>query len=188
MNKLLSIIGVFLILTGMPSPTLAYEKEAGEAAKLATPAATQIPTPQDIRVKKLQGYLEKWNSPMSGEAETFVREADKNGLDWRLLPAIAGVESGFGKHIPPGSYNAYGWAVFTGMSYGAAFKSWEDGITIVSQGLKDNYIDDGLTTIESIGYRYAASPVWASRVRYFMNEISAFVPEDTPNDLLAMTL
>ena len=33
-----------------------------------------------------------------------------NGLDYRLVPAISGVESTFGKHIPDNSYNAYGWA------------------------------------------------------------------------------
>lgn len=32
---------------------------------------------------------------MANSAETFVVEADKRGLDWRLLAAISGVESAF---------------------------------------------------------------------------------------------
>ena len=133
-----------------------------------------------------QKYLESKGSPMSEAAEAFITEADRLGLDWRLVVAISGNESYFGKRIPYNSYNAWGWAVWTGMSYGANFDNWEDGIRTVSEGLKFNYIDDGLTTVEKIGRRYAADPGWAWKVNHFLADIERFKP--SPSDQFDLML
>ncbi|MCG2686184.1 hypothetical protein L6258_02340, partial [Candidatus Parcubacteria bacterium] len=63
----------------------------------------------DRRAEKLSALLRKYNSPMIGEVDTFIEEADKNGWDWKFLPAIAGVESAFGKLLLDGSHNPFGW-------------------------------------------------------------------------------
>jgi hypothetical protein len=103
-------------------------------------------------------------------AEELVAASDKYGLDWRLVPAISGVESTFGKHIPKGSYNAYGWA-----NGDYRFKSWEDSIEIVSQTLRTKYIDRGAPSINKIARRYAPpSTTWARNVKFFMYKIEAF--------------
>ena len=141
---------------------------------------------EDTRVTHLKNYLESHNSPLSDSAGHFVSEADRLGLDWKLVAAIAGVESTFGKRIPANSYNGWGWAVFTGTSDGKHFKDWNDGITQVSEGLRYRYIDRGANSIEQIGRIYAASPVWSTKVRFFLQKIETFEPSRVEH--LAVTI
>ena len=61
----------------------------------------------DYRDYTLRKFLEKNSSPLTPYSPDFIKLADYYGLDWRLVPAISGVESTFGKHIPGNSYNAY---------------------------------------------------------------------------------
>ncbi len=160
---------------------LAKEPEAGSAARLTFGQILH-----DERIDTLRAYLSMHNSPLAGEAPHFISEADRLGLDWKLVAAIAGTESTFGKHVPSGSYNAWGWGVPTGAQSGITFGSWKQGITTVSEGLKYRYIDRGAVTVEHIGRIYAASPRWAGNVRFFLNKIEEFTPADPA--LLAVTL
>lgn len=186
--NLKTILAILILSVAFVVPVHAEEKEAGEAAKLASGAAIPAPKSEDIRVAKLRAYLKHVNSPMEPYADVFINEADFAGIDWRLVPAIAGLESGFGKHIPTGSYNAYGWGVFTGQSSGANFTSWEEGIAEVSWGLRKNYYDDGLTSVDAIANRYAASTTWAPRIKFFMNEFDAYHDATVDKSLVALTL
>ena len=63
---------------------------------------------KDSRVVALERVFTKYNSPLVPLAQTYVDTADKYGIDWKLLPAISGLESSFGIHLMPGSHNAYG--------------------------------------------------------------------------------
>lgn len=54
----------------------------------------------DERVAKMRVVLTKYNSPMVGLEDTMIRTAEKYGLDWTLLAAIAGTESSFAKRMP----------------------------------------------------------------------------------------
>ncbi len=121
----------------------------------------------DYRVSTLKTFLEGYNSPLANSADQFVAKADRYQLDWRLVPAITGVESTFGKRIPSDSYNAYGWA--NGVY---KFESWDNSIEIVSRALREKYIDRGAVTIDQIARRYAPpSSTWSWKVQYFMNKI-----------------
>ncbi len=162
------------ILASTAGPIFAVS-EAGKAATLAFHQATD--TTSDTRAEQLRMFLESYNSPLAADAETFVSEADKYNLDWKLVAAIAGVESTFGKHIPTGSYNGWGWGVFTGTQDGVHFKDWAEGIAVVSQGLRKNYIDRGADTIYDMGWIYAANGnSWAGHVRYFVDKLESFQP------------
>jgi len=167
MKKL--ILLALLILTAVNVPAKA------NAVQVARPSAqlTVIPTKKpemvyDARVNALKNIFKKYNSPLTDVAAAYVKYADINGVDWRLLPAISGVESTFGLALPKNSYNAYGWG--NGTVY---FNSWEDGISIIDQALKEKYMSHGATDVWSIGPIYAASPTWSARVNNFMNEIDA---------------
>jgi hypothetical protein len=165
----------FLAKISFPEGRVFAESEAGSAGTLAM---RQVDV-SDTRAQKLRAYLASYNSPLAADADTFIEEADKNGLDWKLVAAIAGVESTFGKEIPTGSYNAWGWGVFTGAQDGVHFTDWTDGITKVSEGLKTNYVDRGAKTVYDIGWMYAANgDSWSSHVRYFINQLEAFKPVD----------
>ncbi len=121
----------------------------------------------DQRATALRKYLTKHNSPLADYADEFVQTADKYNLDWRLLPAISGVESTFGKRIPYKSYNAYGWA---GGLY--RFTSWENSIEVVSKSLKEDYIEKGANSLSKISRRYCPpNPAWGYKVLYFMASI-----------------
>lgn len=82
----------------------------------------------DLRVSKLSAYLEARRSPVAHLAPVFVDVADRNGLDWRLLPALAVVESGAGKACK--NYNLFGWA-----SGKHRFTTPEHAITTVGDAL-----------------------------------------------------
>ena len=121
----------------------------------------------DYRVENLKNFFQKYDSPLEEYAEDFVKYADKNELDYRLIPAITGVESTFGKRIPLDSYNAYGWA-----NGSFAFESWEESIACVSETLKTKYIDRGAESIYEIARIYAPpSTTWGSKVTYFVSKI-----------------
>ena len=141
----------------------------------APPAATDIARAiesKDARPVLVDRFLRRYGSPMEGLGDNFVKVADQNNFDWRLLPAIAFQESNLGKKIPNGSFNAFGWAVFTGKSSGANFSSWENALETVASGIKKNYIDKGLDTPAKIMPKYTDSNgTWAPAVEYAMNLI-----------------
>lgn len=174
-------IFLLLSLAALRPSAVVASPVADAAASMA--AREEVP---DARVTKLEGFLASFDSPMQDEAEYFISEADRLGLDWRLVAAIAGVESTFGKHVPSGSHNGWGWGIPTGAHSGIGFGSWKEGITEVSEGLKFNYVDRGAVTIEAIGRIYAASPRWAGNVRFFLTKIDEFEPRGV--HLLAVTL
>ncbi len=159
---------------------LAKQAEASDVQQVDTAqltAGTAIET--DNRVQTLRAFLHAYNSPLEGEAKTFVTEADRNNIDWKLVVAIAGTESTFGQNIPKGSFNAWGWGVCTGTDDGVHFKDWSDGIVQVSKGLRTNYFDHGAKNLNDIGWIYAANgDSWATHVQFFIDKINAFIPTD----------
>jgi hypothetical protein len=155
----------------------AYPHEAYASTKISQPSASLASTLQtqerDDRVQILREYFASYNSPLASEAETFIIEADKNNLDYRLLPAIAGVESWFGTQIPYDSYNGWGWGVYGDNV--THFTSWEDGISTISKELRERYMDQwGADNVYEIGSYYAADPAWAQKVTHFMDDIAEF--------------
>jgi len=121
----------------------------------------------DYRVENLKTYLGKFDSPLAEYSSELVQYADKNGLDYRLIPAISGVESTFGKRIPDNSYNAYGWA-----NGNYSFVSWTDSINVVSETLRRKYIEKGVASVTEIGRVYAPpSSTWPGKVQYFVDKI-----------------
>lgn len=130
----------------------------------------------DTRANILAHYLANFNSPLQYHAQDFIDAADTYQLDWRLLPAIAGVESTFGKQIP-GGYNGWGWGVYGDQAI--YFNSWKDAIFTIAKGLRENYFNKGLTEPYAINRVYAASPFWGSRVTYFMQDIEQFTSNFT---------
>lgn len=131
----------------------------------------------DSRVVALNRFLNEYGSPMAPYAEVFVQRADETGLDWRLVTAISGVESGFGRIIPYNSYNAWGWRGGPGGDF-SVFVSWEDGISQVTRRLAAGYG----TTINP----YEMEPIycppcglnpehaWANGVSRYMGQISDY--------------
>ncbi len=134
----------------------------------------------DPRAVILRDYFVKYNSPLQYHAQDFVDASDEYGVDWKLVPAIAGVESTFGENTP-GGYNGWGWGVYGNQAI--YFSSWHDAIFTVTKGIKENYISKGMTDPYSMNYSYAASPYWGGHVDYFIQDISAFAAKYPSTDV-----
>ncbi len=116
-----------------------------------------------LKRKTIKRVFERYNSPLSKEADSFIEACREYDLDCYFLPAIAGLESYFGNKLMPGSNNPFGWG--RGLIY---FDTWNDGIHTVGKGLRVNYIDKGAVSIEEIGAIYCEGNTWAGKVRSIM--------------------
>ncbi len=131
---------------------------------------------EDARPVLLRQFLQKYNSPLMPYAQTLVTVSDNNDIDFRLITSIAMCESNLGKKMPQGSFNAWGYAIYTGQSAGANFENWDHAIKVMADYLAKNFYSRGLTTPEQIGPIYAPPSVetgnsWARCVRRFMDEL-----------------
>ncbi len=163
MNKLRCFILIFFVLLITPGS----EKYSISEAKDTT--SIQVKT-FDPKARILADYFASYNSPFEYQAQDFIDAANQYGIDWKLVPAISGVESTFGKQSY--GYNAWGWGIYGNNTLN--FKSWRDGIFTVAGGLKENYIDKGLTNPYTMNRVYAASPSWGWKVDYFMKDMEKF--------------
>ena len=170
MNKILTIFVLLISLT-LSLSLQVFEVGIAMASEDEAGRGEIVSKKLDSEALILQKYLAQFNSPMQYHAQDFIDAAKQYNLDWKLLPAIAGVESTFGKQIP-GGYNAYGWGVYGNQAI--YFKSWNEGIYTVAKGLKENYVDKGYTTPYTMNRIYAESPRWGSKVSYFMADLEKF--------------
>lgn len=126
----------------------------------------------DARSEIIRNYLAINNSPLTPFADYIVKTADKYGIDWRLTTAIAMKESGLCKVIPEGSYNCWGWGIHSAGTL--KFSSFEEGIETVTKGLKENYIDIGLDSVEKIMTKWiphSPNGAWAEDVKIYLNKL-----------------
>ena len=171
-RRFILLLAVITLLTAIsPNQAHASVQISLPSANLAGPQSTTLPRAEkDNRAEILKAYLEQYNSPLADHADTFIKEADANNLDWKWVVAISGVESGFGEAIPPYSYNAWGYNIYGNNT--RSFASWDDGITTVSTALRQVYMNQrGATNIYQIGSSYAADPAWAYKVHGYVDDI-----------------
>lgn len=137
----------------------------------------------DPRNIAMRQFLEDHNSPMYPYAEVFVEKADEFDLDWRLVAAISGVESGFGNIVPRGSNNAWGWrgARVNGRSDWSRFTSWSHGISVVTERLAKGYGTDITPFQMEAAYcpPCAQNPrhEWANGVNNYMIELNYYMED-----------
>jgi hypothetical protein len=158
----------------IPSQTSFNLTAAGNTSQVIN--ATVIAA--DARALLLRSFMSKHKSPMTDYADSIVSEADRYGIDFRLVPAIAMCESNLGKHMPAhDSYNPFGIAVYTGQQSGKMFDSWLSSIQWVSKYIKEHYYDRGLVDLKDIGAVWAPPSVntgysWSNCVQKFMDSIA----------------
>lgn len=124
----------------------------------------------DARSFILRNFLE--GSPLLDYSDFIIAKSDEYDLDFRLIPAIAMIESGAGRIMPENSYNAWGFE--NGQT---RFLSWENAIDRVAYTLRVDYIDKGLKTPEEIMPKYAPPSVlkggpWARKVNLFLEQMN----------------
>jgi len=125
----------------------------------------------DARKEIVRQYLSDYESPLEPYAPSIVDTADEYGLDFRLTTAIAQQESNLCKKIPPETNNCWGWGIHSQGTLG--FSSFQEGIEVVSKGIREDYLDKGFRSTEEIMSKYTPlSPgSWAEGVNKFMGEM-----------------
>lgn len=185
MTKLFLTFSTILFLICFIFPAAASAKDPSALASAALAIDAEAKERIDYRARALRDYLSRFDSPLAEYADDFIKSADAHTIDWKLLPAIAGVESTFGKALPYNSHNAWGWGIYGDNAI--YFSSYPEAIETISKGLRENYIDKGAENVYQIGRIYAASPTWAERVEYFMNKISV-LQHSSPEYSLSISL
>ena len=97
---------------------------------------TQEEVTRKEKAELIDKYFAKYSAPLAGYGMKFVIEAEKNGIDWRLLPAIAMRETTGGKFACKSAKapnNNFGWG-----SCKWGFESVDQSIEHISKTLGGN--------------------------------------------------
>lgn len=164
---------------------LSYKNNSSYAASLVLDAKTisyaAIPvsqvisqaeiTQEDSRVEIVRQFFERYKSPLEPYAKNIVEAADQQGLDFRLIPAIAMQESNVCHKIPKDSYNCWGFGIYGGKV--TRFSGYEEAIEIVTKTLAKQYKQNGLETPTEIMSKYTpgSNGSWARGVTHFMESL-----------------
>jgi hypothetical protein len=171
-------ISMFSIFSFQNSHQIEFTKPSTNGLRVYASLPSEFPTVDgvatsaDARPQIIRNYLIRYNSPLLGHEDYLVSRSDEMGLDFRLITAIAQQESNLCKIIPPQTYNCWGWGIHSKGTLG--FESYKEAIDAVTLGLKQGYIDKGLTTPDTIWTKYTPnSPdgAWAKGVNQFMAEM-----------------
>lgn len=129
-----------------------------------------------VSAASIDDYLAAKGSPLAGQGAAFLEAGVEHEVDPRLVVAIAGAESYFGI-TTCASFNAWGWGC---PNSPFRFSSWAHAIDTITVGLREGYLDDGLTTVGEIHLRYAPPDAandptdlnygWADNVARFLIE------------------
>lgn len=182
----------FLLHASRPSASLGqqYELELIEKSKFEAKSSVFLNggfsteygigsdiTAQDGRAAALSKYLRDQGSPLTPYASLIVSQADSYGLDWRLVPAISGIESRFCRITPVDTNNCWGWRGGPGGTW-QKFEDYGVGIKVLSQRMARGYGID--LTPYDIEPAYcppcaASGHSWARSVTQFMNGMTSYL-------------
>lgn len=135
----------------------------------AKPVPKPKPKPKaDSRVKRMQKYLNANRSPLAPYSQLIVSTSDKYKIDWRVIVAIAKVESSLGKAgpFPSKCKNAWGYN-----RYKFCYNSWSQSIPAFIKQANAGY--PGMIP-ERMDNKYCTSCAkgeWAKDVRKAMASI-----------------
>lgn len=117
------------------------------------------------------------DSPLN--SEKLIQISESNNIDYRLLVAIAGVESGFCRNgqFPSSSHNCFGW----GGTHLIHFSSYEEAYEHIGKSLARHY---ELSDIDSIAKKYnpGSWEDWSGKVRLFIKKIDSQPYEGRPTE------
>jgi len=126
-----TVVLAFVPFLTMPSTMFALNI-GSFGSSFITNEEVSVDNVRKSHAEAIDTYFKERNMPLEGTGMTFVLVAEKYGLDWNLLPAIAVRESSGGKNAC--GYNAFGWASPKNCNH-AYLKSYEEAIEIVGKNL-----------------------------------------------------
>lgn len=142
---------------------------------------------KDLKSKAdaIDAFYKEHAMPLEGIGMKMVQEAEKNGLDWRLLPAISVIESSGGKHAcKKATHSFMGWG-----SCKINFESDDQAVEVIAMNLggKNPNTDQhyaGKTTREILEKYNPPSivPHYADKVMKVMEEIGKNIETEDKAD------
>lgn len=120
----------------------------------------------EVTSTQIENFLARHHSPLTPYSGDIIRAANRHRLDPRLVVAIAGVESTFGKFCA--GHNAWGWD-----GGRARWGSWEEAIDSYTGLLAVNY--PNWRHIKKIApiYNPNTPDAWGTKVAFLMNSVAA---------------
>lgn len=120
-----------------------------------------------ITPARVERFLLREGSPLAPYAETIVEAGIDAGVDPRLVVAIAGIESDFGRRQI--GHNAWGWGIHGGQV--RRFADWSTAIVTFTRELAANYDTASFDT--AFAQRYVPSnwQRWYAAVTTFLARI-----------------
>jgi len=146
-------------LAGIPALVAQADPQPAEKA--------QIRSQEDPRIQSLRRFFQKHQSPAGTLSDVFVQEADNNNLDWRLMPGLALIETGGGKHCR--HHNLFGWS-----NGHASFGSFSESIRQVAYQLSNSHYYRN-KNLEVVLRLYNRNPGYTRLVKAVMRGISPTV-------------
>jgi hypothetical protein len=107
-QKIYKVTQILAFVPFMAIPSISVASHIGSLE--TKPVTKEVVSVEDIRKERaaaIDSFFRDRSMPLAGSGMTFVLVAEKYGLDWRLLPAIAVRESSGGKAAC--GYNPFGW-------------------------------------------------------------------------------
>lgn len=169
-----SLLFLFLISNQKNNPSLSFEKTP-RVAYAAVPADNQAMiitiNGKDARIAAVKSFFSFYKSALTPYADEIVKAADKYGLDYKLLPAIAMQESTLCKKAPKNSFNCWGFGIY-GKKV-TKFSNYNEAIDTVTKTLATKYKAQGLETPEEIMSKYnpVSQGTWATGVSGYMERL-----------------
>lgn len=133
---------------------------------------TRIHHLKDVREVRLRRFLAERDCPAADSAAAFLAEADEHGLDWRLLPSLAFVETTGGKFAP--NNNLFGWN--NGLT---RFATRRDAIHEVARSMAEDRPYKG-RSLQAKLWSYNPSDEYRRLVLFVMEQISPARQEFVP--------
>ena len=137
------------------------------------PHVASVSATPDPRPEQLTQFLSQHKSPLAPSASTFIITADTYHLDWTLLPAIAGVESGFERAGNVSDFDPFGWMCG---SNPCVFRSYDEGIetvarTLATGGAYARFRESGSIAVLAETYCQVNPVDWTRKVEYFQSAL-----------------
>lgn len=118
------------------------------------------------KVYLIEVLLERYNSPMKGLGRLMYDRTTECGGDYKVVVAIAGNESGFGR-IPYKLYNPFGYLD------GVQYDSFEHAVDVISCKIAERFLkpcnNDLTCVIRTYGGHDTNREQWISNISYFMS-------------------
>ena len=139
------------------------------------PASVQrIEVFQGMTMEELSAKLDRsLGGILAGHGNTIAEHSLELGIDPYIVTAIMMHETGNGtSRIANSCYNFGGQKGYGCGAY-KRYGSVDEGLRGMIDNLYNNFYSRGLTTVESIGPRYAESGTWVGMINWYIDKIKA---------------